>query len=73
MVGLSVCEQRRNSHQSALGSTEIVETGVPLAVQIERQINAEDPTSRAIHRQRLEAEAKKQLRAHRFGKRRWNW
>jgi hypothetical protein len=47
--------------------------GVPLAVQIERQISAQDPTSRAIHRARLEAEARKQLGPHRLGKRRWDW
>jgi len=47
--------------------------GVPVPVQIERQISAEDPTSRAIHWQRLESEAKKQLGPHRFGKRRWKW
>ena len=35
--------------------------GVPLDVQIERQITAEDPTSRAIHRARLIEEARKQL------------
>ncbi len=44
--------------------------GIPVAVQIERQITAEDPTSRAIHQQRLQAEARKQLGPHRFGKRR---
>ncbi len=43
--------------------------GIPVAVQIERQITAEDPTSRAIHQQRLQGEAKKQLGAHRFGRR----
>ena len=42
--------------------------GMPVAVQIERQITAEDPTSRAIHQQRLQAEARKQLGPHRFGK-----
>jgi hypothetical protein len=47
--------------------------GMPLDVQIERQISAEDPTSRAIHRLRLEAEAKRQLRGQKFGGRRWNW
>ena len=47
--------------------------GMPLEVQIERQISAEDPTSRMIHRARLEAEAKKQLGAHKFGRRRWKW
>ena len=44
--------------------------GIPVDVQIARQITAEDPTSRAIHQQRLEAEAKKQLGAHKFGRRR---
>ena len=43
--------------------------GIPVAVQIERQITAEDPTSRAIHQQRLQAEARKQLGPHRFGRR----
>ena len=47
--------------------------GMPVEVQIERQITAEDPTSRMIHRARLEAEAKKQLGPKRFGGRRWNW
>jgi len=47
--------------------------GVPLDVQIEKQITAQDPTSRAIHRQRLQAEAKRQLGAHRFTGKRWRW
>jgi phage terminase large subunit len=37
-------------------------TGMPLAEQIARQVSATDPTSQAIHYQRLEAEARKQLR-----------
>jgi len=37
-------------------------TGMPLAEQIARQISATDPTSRAIHSQRLESEARKQFR-----------
>jgi phage terminase large subunit len=37
-------------------------TGMPLGEQIARQISAQDPTSRAIHSQRLEGEAKKQFR-----------
>jgi hypothetical protein len=37
-------------------------TGMPLDEQIARQISATDPTSRAIHSQRLEAEARKQFR-----------
>jgi len=44
--------------------------GIPVAVQIERQISAEEPTSRAIHWQRLEAEAKRQLGPRRFGRKR---
>jgi hypothetical protein len=44
--------------------------GIPVAVQIERQISAQDPTSQAIHRQRLEAEARRQLGPHKFGRRR---
>ena len=37
-------------------------TGMPLGEQIARQVTATDQTSRAIHCQRLEAEAKKQFR-----------
>ena len=37
-------------------------TGMPLGEQIARQISAIDPTSRAIHSQRLEGEARKQFR-----------
>jgi len=44
--------------------------GVPLQVQIERQILAKDPTSQAILRQKLEAEARKQLGPHHFRGRR---
>ena len=47
--------------------------GMPLDAQIERQISATDPTSRMIHRERLEAEAKRQLGGHKFGKKRWHW
>jgi hypothetical protein len=45
-------------------------TGMPLAEQIARQVSATDPTSQAIHYQRLEAEARKQLRAQKFPGRR---
>jgi phage terminase large subunit len=38
-------------------------TGMPLGEQIARQVSATDQTSRAIHYQRLEAEAKKFFRA----------
>jgi hypothetical protein len=37
-------------------------TGMPLGEQIARQVSATDQTSRAIHFQRLESEAKKQFR-----------
>jgi phage terminase large subunit len=37
-------------------------TGMPLGEQIARQVTATDPTSQAIHYQRLEAEARKQFR-----------
>ena len=37
-------------------------SGMPLGEQIARQVSATDPTSRAIHCQRLEAEAKKAFR-----------
>ncbi len=37
-------------------------TGMPLDEQIARQVSATDPTSRAIHYQRLESEAKKFFR-----------
>ncbi len=46
-------------------------TGMPLAEQIARQISATDPTSRAIHSQRLEAEAHKQSRPKPLPRRRW--
>jgi hypothetical protein len=44
------------------GSPPHFVTGMPLGEQIARQVTAEDPTSRAIHYQRLEAEAKKFFR-----------
>jgi phage terminase large subunit len=47
-------------------------TGMPLAEQIARQVSATDPTSQAIHYQRLEAEARRQFRPQRFaGRRKW--
>jgi phage terminase large subunit len=44
-------------------------TGMPLGEQIARQVTATDPTSRAIHYQRLEAEAKKAFRPARLPRR----
>ena len=45
-------------------------TGMPLGEQIARQISATDPTSVAIHSQRLESDAKKQFRPKKFSRRR---
>jgi hypothetical protein len=45
-------------------------TGMPLDEQIARQISATDPTSRAIHSQRLESEARKQFRPKKLPRRR---
>ena len=47
--------------------------GMPLGEQIARQVSAEDPTSRAIQFQRLEAEARKQFGPQRLPRRRWKW
>ena len=47
--------------------------GMPLEQQIEQQITAKDPTSQAIHRARLLGEAKKQLGAHKFGRKKQWW
>ncbi len=46
--------------------------GMPLGEQIARQVTAEDPTSRAIHYQRLESEAGRFFRPKKLP-RRWNW
>jgi hypothetical protein len=43
--------------------------GMPLEVQIAQQVTAKDPTSQAIHYQRLEAEARKQLGPKKFRRR----
>jgi phage terminase large subunit len=47
---------------SSLAGTPHFVTGMPLSEQIERQVSATDPSSRAIHFQRLESEAKKFFR-----------
>jgi phage terminase large subunit len=54
----------------AASSTPRFVHGMPLAEQIARQVTATDPTSQAIHFQRLEAEARKQFRPKRFPGRR---
>ncbi len=46
-------------------------TGMPLDEQIARQVSAQDPTSRAIHYQRLESEARKQFQPKKLPRRRW--
>jgi hypothetical protein len=45
-------------------------TGMPLGEQIARQVTATDPTSQAIHYQRLEKEAQKQFRPKKLPRRR---
>jgi hypothetical protein len=45
-------------YDAAPGSAHFVR-GMPLGEQIARQVSAEDPTSRAIHYERLQSEAKK--------------
>lgn len=45
-------------------------TGMPLNEQIARQISATDPTSVAIHSQRLEREAQKHFRPKKLPRRR---
>ncbi len=45
-------------------------TGMPLGEQIERQVSATDPSSRAIHFQRLESEARKHFAPKKFPRRR---
>ncbi len=45
--------------------------GMPLGEQIARQVTATDPTSRAIHYQRLEAEAQKHFAPKKLPRRRW--
>ena len=55
---------------SAPGTPRFV-TGMPLGEQIVRQVSATDPTSQAIHYQRLESEARKQFRPQRLPRRQW--
>jgi phage terminase large subunit len=57
--------------QNAPGRGAHFVTGMPLGEQISRQISATDPTSRAIHSQRLEAESRKQFRPKPLPRRRW--
>ena len=54
------CSSVRTATDKSFRGREL--RGMPLDEQIARQITATDPTSRAIHTQRLEAEAKKASR-----------
>ena len=56
---------------NSTGSPARFVTGMPLGEQIERQVSATDPSSRAIHFQRLEAEAKKQFQPKKLPRRHW--
>ncbi|HYL82777.1 MAG TPA: phage terminase large subunit [Candidatus Angelobacter sp.] len=58
-------------YNSPAGAPHFVH-GMPLDEQIARQISATDPTSRAIHSQRLESEAQKFFRPTPIP-RRWRW
>jgi hypothetical protein len=62
--------EARNLNSFTPSSARFV-TGMPLSEQIARQVSAEDPTSRAIHFQRLESEAQKQFRPKPVFRRRW--
>jgi len=71
-VGAQVGAPGAGQAPPEIGTAARFVPGIPLGVQIERQITAKDPTSLAIHRQRLEGEAKKQLGPSKFG-RKWKW
>jgi hypothetical protein len=77
-AGFASLEPARNaSPGAAYGSPHFNRTtphfvpGMPLDQQIARQISATDATSRAIHTQRLEAEARKQFASKKLPRRRW--
>jgi phage terminase large subunit len=57
--------------QNSAVSTPRFVTGMPLGEQIARQVSATDPTSQAIHYQRLEAEARKQFKPKKLPRRAW--
>jgi Terminase large subunit, T4likevirus-type, N-terminal len=57
--------------QNSAISTPRFVTGMPLGEQIARQVSATDPTSQAIHYQRLEAEARKQFMPKKLPRRSW--
>jgi len=61
--------EARNPSSVNLGTSHFVH-GMPLEEQIQRQISATDPTSRAIHSQRLESEAKRFFRPKHIPRRR---
>jgi phage terminase large subunit len=63
-AGTAVAPFRAGQHppQNSAGRAAKFVTGMPLGEQIARQVSATDPTSQAIHYQRLEGEARKQFR-----------
>jgi len=64
--------RRGGDLSSIAASSPRFTTGMPLGEQIARRITATDPTSVAIHSQRLESEARKQFRpAPLLRRRRW--
>jgi hypothetical protein len=70
-VGTAFAPFRAGHHppQNPPGRGAHFVTGMPLGEQIARQVSATDPTSQAIHFQRLEGEARKQFRPKKFPRR----
>ena len=62
--------EARNPSSIGPGARHFVH-GMPLGEQIQRQVSATDPTSRAIHFQRLENEAKKFFHPKPLPRRHW--
>jgi phage terminase large subunit len=70
-AGLAPPGTTQGSPLHSFGSQPHFVHGMPLDEQIARQVSAQDPTSRAIHYQRLESEAKKFFRPKPVPRRRW--
>ncbi len=70
-AGLAPPGTTQGSPLHRFGSQPHFVHGMPLDEQIQRQISATDPTSRAIHSQRLESEAKRFFRPKPLPRRRW--
>jgi phage terminase large subunit len=69
-AGLAAPGAQQTAPHNLRGAEPRFVTGMPLGEQIARQVTAEDSTSRAIHYQRLESEARKQLAPKKFTGRR---